>query len=267
MSDTRLALMPGSRRLAAGLFALLILLFVLLSQANLWFQVGGGSLPGPEQVLWKYHGKPSATRLHRVLDLSLSEKNPHNMSQFVGGATPEERAALVRRILGWVDAGAPRPAAGTPPVGWDDVAPIFTGHETCGQCHVAGGVRADLPLDTYERVQAVAAPDMGVPWGALLISAHNHFFVFAVAALLLSLLLTFTGLGGLPRTLLILAAFGGPVLDVGGWLLTKQLGAPFHWLVMAGGGMFGGALATMALVIAWEAFLARPAERGGRPQP
>jgi hypothetical protein len=110
-------------------------------------------------------------------------------------------------------------------------------------------------------VRVFAEPDAGMPWGLLFVSAHNHFFSFGVAALLLSVLLTFTGLTGLPRVLLILAAFGGPVIDVGCWFLTKMHGAPWHFGVMLGGGLFGGAIATMALVVLWEAFLARPGAR------
>jgi hypothetical protein len=100
-------------------------------------------------------------------------------------------------------------------------------------------------------------------WGPLFVSAHNHLFAFGVAALLLSVLLTYTGLTGFPRVALILAAFGGPVIDVGAWFLTKTQGAPWHFGVMLGGGLFGGAIASMALVVLWEAFLARP-EASGR---
>jgi hypothetical protein len=250
MNGTRIAQWAGSRRLVAGLFALVMLLFVGLSQANLWHQVGGGGPPGPERVLWKYHGKPDATKLHKVLDLSLPLEDTHNMWQYAG-ATREEQTAAVRRVLGWVDQGAPRS-------GWDALQPLFTGAETCGQCHASGGLKQDLPFDTYEHVLPVTEPDTGMPLSQLYVSAHNHFFAFAVAALLLTLLLTFTALPSLPRTLLILAAFGGPVLDVGAWFLTKAFGEPFHLLVMMGGGLFGGAVATMAAVIAWEAFLARP---------
>ncbi len=255
MTESRLALMPPTRRLVAALFALLLLLFVGLAQANLWVQVGEGSLPGPERVLWKYAGKPGATKLHQVLDPALPKDAPRAMWPYTG-ATPEEQAAKSREILAWVDAGAPRE-------GWEALAPVFTGVETCGQCHAPGGPKQDLPLDTYEHVLPVTRPDRGMPLSQLLISAHNHFFVFAVAALLLTGLLTFTGLTGLPRVLLILGAFGGPVLDVGGWFLTKAFGSPFHWLVMAGGGLFAGCLTGSALVILWEAAWARPRRDAG----
>ena len=38
----RLSALPGTVRLAAGCFAALVLGFVLLAQANLWYQVDGG---------------------------------------------------------------------------------------------------------------------------------------------------------------------------------------------------------------------------------
>lgn len=250
----RIALQPGSRRLAVGLFAGLILLFVLLSQANLWFNVGGGKFPGPEQVLWKYNGKPGMTKLHRVLDAALAKDDPHAMWPYLG-ESKDMQDARRREILSWVDRGAPAD-------GWATVAPIFLDTNACAQCHAAGGLREDLPLVTYDAVRAVAEPDRGLPWGLLFVTAHNHLFAFGVAALLLSLLLTYTGLTGFPRIALILAAFGGPVIDVGSWFLTKTNGAPWHFGVMLGGGLFGGAIASMALVVLWEAFLARPRASG-----
>jgi hypothetical protein len=249
MAD-RLALQPGTRRLAAGLFAGVILLFVVLSQANLWFQVGAGRFPGPEQVLWKYDGKPGTSKLHLVLDPSRPKDDPKAMWPFLGEA-PDVPGGRRERILAWVDRGAPRE-------GWAEVSQVFLDTNACAECHAPGGLRHDMPLDTYEHVRPFTEPDQGLPWGPLFVSAHNHLFAFAVAALLLSMLLTFTGLGTLPRVLLMLAAFGGPVIDVGCWFLTKVYGAPWHFGVMLGGGLFGGAVTVMALVVLWEAFLARP---------
>jgi hypothetical protein len=148
--------------------------------------------------------------------------------------------------------------AGAPVADWPNVKRIFQDPLHCAECHVPESGAGAPPFTTYEEVKAFAEPDHGISWGALHVTAHNHMFAFAVAALLLSLLLTCTGLTGLPRVALILAAFGGPVLDVGGWFLTKLYGEPWHLLVLAGGGLFGGAVATMAAVVAWEALLARP---------
>jgi hypothetical protein len=251
MPETRIAHWPPARRLAAALFAGLILLFGLLAQANVWFHVGDGGFPGPERILWKYHGKPGQTKLHQVLDPTLPKENPRAMWPYLGSSA--EQAQRRAEIFAWIDRGAPSD-------GWAAVAPVFRSEEGCAMCHSAqpGAVREDLPLDTYERVKPFTEPDRGISWGALHVTAHNHMFAFAVAALLLSVLLTFTGLRGLPRVALILAAFGGPVLDVGGWFLTKLYGAPWHFAVLVGGGLFGGAVATMAAVVAWEALLARP---------
>lgn len=252
----RIAAMPAPRRLAAALFACMILAFGLLAQVNLWTHVGGGGPPGPERVLWKYHGKPGASKLHKVLDLALPKEDPHAMWPYLGGATDAELAARAKDVLAWVDRGAPREA-------WDTFAPIFTGAETCGQCHAPGGLKANLPLDTYEHVLPVTAPDTGIAWGELTVTAHNHFFSFAVAALLLSLLLSFTGLAARLQVALVLAAFAGPALDVGCWFLTKWYGAPFHLGVMLGGALFGGAMALMAAVILWEATLGARRLAGG----
>ena len=251
MLEGRIAHWTPARRLAAALFAGLILLFALLSQANVWFHVGGGGFPGPERILWKYHGRPDTTKLHQVLDLSLPKDDPRNMSQYLGG-TPELVAANRAEVLDWVEEGAPVDR-------WPGLKDRLFHHPLhCADCHVAESSVGAPSFSTYEQVKAFAEPDHGISWGALHVTAHNHMFAFAVAALLLSMLLTFTGLRGLPRAALILAAFGGPVLDVGGWFLTKLYGEPWHLAVLAGGGLFGGAVATMAAVVLWEALLARP---------
>lgn len=250
MPETRIAAWSPARRLAVALFAGLILLFGLLAQVNVWVHVGDGGFPGPERILWKYHGRPGRSKLHQALDPALPKEHPRAMWPYLAD-TPDLQAQRRDQILGWVAAGAPQD-------GWEAVRPVFTGDQTCGQCHVDGGQKQDLPLDTYERVKPLTEPDRGIAWGTLTVTAHNHLFAFAVAALLLSLLLTCTGLTGLPRVALILGAFGGPVLDVAGWFLTKAQGEPWHYLVLLGGGTFGGSIALMATVIAWEALLARP---------
>ncbi|MFM8387516.1 MAG: hypothetical protein ACKOCB_11960 [Planctomycetia bacterium] len=257
MSLERIATMPGPRRLAVAAFACAILAFGLLAQLNVATHVGEGSVPRPEQVLWRYHGKPGSTDLHRVLDLALPEDDPHAMWPYLA-AVAEEREARRAAILAWVDAGAPA-------AGWDAVAPVFTGAETCGQCHAAGGTKGDLPFDTYEHVLAVAQPDTGMAWGDLTVTAHNHAFGFSVAALLLGLLVSATGLRPRWQVLVIVALFLGPVLDVGAWFLTRWLGSPWHLVVMAGGGLFAAASAAACLAVLWDATLGRRRlARGGR---
>jgi hypothetical protein len=266
MPATRIADLEPTKRLVLAGFATLILAFFLLSQANLWVQDGDGSLPGPDQVLWKYNGRPASSKLHKVLDPSLPSDDPENMYPFLAAA-PEERRAWRKTVLDWVDAGAPRS-------GWPSVEPLFTGPETCGQCHAPGGQKQDLPFDTYEHVLVVTGPDTGMTWSALLITAHNHLFAFTVAALLLGLAFCHASLSYVPARLrgpvrvgAIVAAFVGPLLDVGSWLLTKQFGAPWQFGVIAGGGLFGGAVGFMAVVVLGEAVLARRAagrrEAGG----
>jgi hypothetical protein len=237
----RLASLPGVGRLAIGLFTVWVFGFHAVAQANLWVHDGGGSLPGPNDVLWKYHGRPGSTKLHHVLDPSLPQSDPKAMWPYLGTG-PAEQAAARALILGWVDRGAPRDE-------WGTVAPIFEGEDQCAQCHAPGKPKADLPYDSYEHVLVVTHPDTGMPTPDLLVSVHNHAFGFTVLALLLSLGLAFSpGLGKI-RSPFVVGAFAGAALDVGCWLLTKAFGAPFQYGVILGGGLFGATTFAMGLLV------------------
>jgi hypothetical protein len=211
-------------------------------------QDGGGELPTPDQVLWKYHGKPHSSRLHTVLDPELPEESALAMWPFLGAES--ETARHRELILDWVDRGAPE-------ADWATVEPILAGGEYCGQCHTAGGQKEDASFDTYAGVLPFAQPDRGMSRGQLMITAHNHWFGFTVLALILSLGVCLTRLPSALRMLLILGVFGGAVLDVAGWLLTSAYGAPYHYVVMAGGGLFGATSALMALAILVDALRIR----------
>lgn len=242
----RLSHLPGPACLAVGLFCVVLLGFHLSAQATLWAQAGGGSLPSPDQVLWKYHGNPSRTLLHEVLDLSQPTTSPRAMFWYLDPqSTPENLERVKERrsvVLAWAEAGAPRE-------GWEPVRQILHAQGICLQCHGFGKQKADVPLETYEEVAAVAQPGRGMSWGSLLVSAHNHLFAFAVAALLLGILTAFTGLRTAPAATLVGGAFVGAMLDVGGWFLTTAYGAPWQNLVVLGGASFGLATTLMALFV------------------
>jgi hypothetical protein len=233
----RLHQMPPAVRLAAAGFAVVYLAFALASQAQLWVQAGGGRMPTPERVLERYHGRADDTHLHAALDPTKDEDDPTAMYPFLG-SDDEERMRHRATILSWVDAGAPKE-------GFAPVRAILTDPLLCAQCHVAEG-SAPFPLETWEDVQPHARPGEGMAWPRLLTSAHNHLFNFGVAALLLSIGLAFSRAPARLRTLLIGMAFAGPLLDVGGWVLTRLYGSPWHLVVMAGGGLFGLATTSMA---------------------
>jgi hypothetical protein len=170
------------------------------------------------------------------------------MSQYLGGASLDDAVTIERRkqILDWVEAGAPESD-------WTAVEPIFTAIESCGACHAPGGEKQDLPMMSYAEVRPLTQYGSPAPLGPLLITAHNHLFGFAVLALVLSLGVCFTRVGGLPRGLLILGASGGAALDIAGWFLTRQWGSPFHLMVVAGGGLFGLSTTLMALAVLRDA--------------
>jgi hypothetical protein len=239
----------------------MLLGFQLLAQANLWERDGGGRLPGPQDVLWKYHGRPHASKLHQVLDPARPREDPRAMWPFLDPSGADAAIAERRKeILGWVDRGAPEAE-------WPTVERVFTAIETCGGCHVQGGTRGDLPFQTWAEVQVVAQPDRGMRLADLLVSAHNHAFAFAVMALLLSVAAACTGLPGRLKSLLVLLAFGGAALDVGSWFLTRTFGAPWHFGVLLGGGLFGAATLAMALAVLDEVVTGGRAARlvGGTP--
>lgn len=250
----RIRSLPPSVRLATACFAALVLGFALLAQANLWFQVAGGTPPTPEKVLTRYHGDPDRSRLDEVLDGEAHPgyDDPKNMWQYLGGESWEDPTTQENRktITDWIDAGATEE-------GFAPVKTILTDENLCGACHLPGGTKGDLPFDTYEAVVPLTKPGGKYPLGTLLISAHNHLFGFAVLALLLSLGACGTGLPGRLRALLILGASGGAALDIAGWFLTRAWGSPFHLMVMTGGGLFGLCTTVMALVVLHEAVLAR----------
>jgi hypothetical protein len=258
----RLSTLPAAARLSAAGFVLLLFGFYAAAQANLWVRDGKGSLPGPDLVLWKYHGRPDSTKLHQVLDPSLDREHQKAMWPYLdAGADPAAIAERRAAIFAWLDQGAPR-------TGWAEVEATFTGYDTCGGCHVGGGRMQGLPFETYENVLVVARADEGMPWPSLLTSAHNHAFAFAVLALLLGLGVATTGLPRPLQVLSVLAAFAGAALDVGSWFLTKWLGAPWQYGVILGGGLFGAAVLLLAVALldeaVWGGRLAALLARGRR---
>jgi len=248
----RLSDLPSPGRLAVGLFCVLLLGFHLSAQATLWVQAGEGSMPSTDEVLWKYHGNPSRTELHEVFDLSLPRSSPHAMFWYLDPqATPDSMERVEARrsvVLDWVGAGTPRE-------GWEPVRQVLHEQGICLECHGAGKEKPDVLLDTYEDVVRLAQPGRGMTPGALLVSAHNHLFAFSVAALLLGVLVALSGLRRGVAAALVLAAFVGAAVDVGGWFLTAAYGAPWQTFVVLGGASFGLATTLMALLVLDEVAL------------
>ncbi len=104
------------------------------------------------------------------------------------------------------------------------------------------------PLTSFGQVKDYTRTDKGPSPGQLAKLAHSHLAGFALLALATSLLFAATRYR-LPLAVpLYLAVFLGPMLDIVGWWLTHAAGMPWPYLVMAGGGLFGGGLMVMALL-------------------
>jgi hypothetical protein len=251
-----LAELPPARRLAVGLFLLCFLGFYLLAQVKILTSMPSeGPWPGPREILAKYHGDPTKSRFHEVLDPSRPTEDPKSMFAYAGTSIEEQRANRAK-VLAWVEEGMPRHA-------WKDVEPVFTGPQTCGQCHVASRTdangqpfaKADLPFETYEQVVSAARVPSGMTLHDLATSSHNHMWGFTAAALLLSLVFTCTRWRGAFRGALIAGSFLGASLDVGSWWLTHDHGHPFEWGVLVGGALFGTCTVAMAALSLDELWL------------
>jgi hypothetical protein len=254
VTGTRLSDLSRERRLALGLFLLLLLAFYGLAQVKLLTSVGGERYPGPAAVLAKYHGDPKKSVFHKVLDPALPVTDPRNMFQYLGGSD-EDRAARRTAILAWVDGGAPRE-------GWLPLSTIFTGDDTCAMCHSTKGpeprARSDLPFETYDQVVEAARRDTGMSIHDLATSSHNHMMGFAVVAILASWIFTATRWRGPLVPILVAGAFVGAAVDVGSWWLTRWHGSPFQYGVILGGGAFGACVMAMVVLSLDELWL-----RGG----
>jgi len=245
VNPTSLAGLRFDQRLALGSFLLLMMGFYALAQVKLVTAVADDhGFPGPAKVLARYHGDPTQSALHHVLDPALATDDPKRMYDALG-SSDAERSAARSRVLAWVDAGAPRK-------GWTDVAPLFTGEATCGACHStrldAGRPRAksDLPFESFEQAVPFARPGGGMSIHELSTSSHNHLMGFAVVALLTSWIFTHSRWRGPIVSMLVLGSFVGAAIDVASWWLTWSAGDPFQYGVILGGASFG--VATMGMV-------------------
>jgi hypothetical protein len=249
-----LSALPPARRLTIGLFLLGLLAFHALTQVQLALAVGGGAWPSPTDVLHRYHGDPTKSVLHKVLDPALGVDDPKRMYPFLGSSDEEMRDRRAA-VLAWVEGGATRE-------GYGAVRPVFEGDLTCGLCHstrpdAEGNPRArhDLPFESWEQVVAAARPDRGMTPADLGTTSHNHLFAFLVGALLVGWAFTGTRWRGPIVPFLVALSFAGALVDVASWWLTKSHGGPFHLLVMAGGAAWGLALTTMAVLTLDELWL------------
>lgn len=247
----RLADLPGPARWAIALFVIGLFGLHLTAQATLWATAGEGALPSADQVLWKYHGNPRQTKLHEVLDPDrlgtarsmLLWLDPSASAQAMERIEPRRDA-----ILAWVEAGAPE-------AGWPPVRTILHEQALCLNCHGFGGSKQDVPLESYQDVLLLAQPSRGIAPRTLLVSAHNHLFGFVVAGLLLGVLAAFTRVRRAVTTSLVVLAFLGAFADVVGWFLTSTWGAPWQYLVVLGGALFGTSTGLLAALVLEEVWL------------
>lgn len=270
-ADWKLRRLPLSLRLAV---AALVLCLALGEAASLYHLVKhhekrddqpGLSMADLEGA---YRGIDRPARLRTALDA------PHGQETL---PEAKERAALAKWLAGSkineeydsVDAG--------------DLAPAEILARRCVSCHartpkdVAGAknIGATLPLEFWDDVAKVAFAKKidPVPVEILALSAHVHALTMPLLALVVGVLALATSFP--PRALRLLVSAGcvGLLVDLASWWLARGdvpalaavSGSLFVPLLVAGGSLFGGALALQLALIVLDLFVPRRTAAGGPP--
>ena len=202
-------------------------------------QMGEGLAAG---ISDEYHGLPKGKSL---LELAL-------MGPMADKLSDADRT----RVLQWIQAGAT--AEGYPQVG-----PIFA--QNCVSCHMANA-KSIPPLASLGAVRKVAVADTGTSLTDLAEVSHIHLFSISIIFLLTGAIFALSEMPIWVRVFLVVVPYLTIVMDIGSWWLTKYLDpAFFAYVVIAGGGGMGLALAAQILISLWEMWTKRlPAPSASR---
>lgn len=135
---------------------------------------------------------------------------------------------------------------------------------SCGKCHAsraADELRAEPYLDSWDAVKPLAFSRQidPTPTKILLVSTHTHAIALGTVTSLIALLALFTFLPGFLRSLLMLGATGGLLLDLVAWWLARD-GAGWVKVIVVGGAAHAGCMVLLMLSILIE--LWRPRGKG-----
>ncbi|MBU0754139.1 MAG: hypothetical protein KJ645_03305 [Planctomycetes bacterium] len=134
-----------------------------------------------------------------------------------------------------------------------DYAPAEIIAMNCLTCHGrdavdGGGINQHVPLDYWDDVKKVAFPKNldPVPLSIMATSTHTHALTMPLVGLVAALLFLATGWSkGLRHCLVMLAAVA-LLVDLSSWWLAR-FSEPFCYLIVLGGGIFGGLCGLMLL--------------------
>jgi hypothetical protein len=270
-SDWKLRRLPFSLRLAV---ATLVCCLALGEAASLFHLVKHHEKKDDEPGLsftdleGAYRGVDRPAPLRRVLDA------PHGLQHV---ADAKERAALEKWLAGKrineeydsLDAG--------------ELAPAEILARRCVSCHArqprdaagANGVGATLPLEFWDDVAKVAFEKKldPVPVEILAMSTHVHALTLPLVAFMVGALALATSWPRRPMRVLVSVGCVGLFVDLASWWLARDDLPSLAWiasplfvrLLVAGGALFGGALALQLALIVLDLLLPRRAAPSGGP--
>jgi hypothetical protein len=120
----------------------------------------------------------------------------------------------------------------------------------------------ERPINLEEAL--AEAEDHRIDTKLLIQDTHVHIPVYALIAFSLSLVAL--GLRWRPGfdVVVVLALFGGPILDFAGMWLTKFVAAGFAYLTLAGGWLMAASYLGVGLTAVWQIWLEKPGTRSAR---
>jgi hypothetical protein len=181
-----------------------------------------------EDIKITYSGSAETTQLETSLQGAMS------------GMLPQRDLAT---LLAWVRDGADKTAYS------EEIEAIV--EDNCLSCH--DGSNPHLAnLDGYENIQTVVATDTGADLYTLVRVSHIHLFGLTFIFFLMGFIFSHAYVRPVwLKSLIIAAPFGGVIMDVLGWYVTKVF-PPFAWGVLIAGLINGLAFAMMWFVSMYQ---------------
>ena len=199
---------------------------------------GADALPGlsVDDIKITYSGSAETTQLEKALRGPMS------------GMLPQRDLAV---MLEWIREGADKKTY------TDRIETIVA--DNCLSCHDGSNPHLSN-LDGYEKISEVVAQDTGADLFTLVRVSHIHLFGLTFIFFLMGFIFSHAYVRPLWLKIVIIALpFGGVMVDVIGWYVTKVF-TPFAWVVMIAGGINALSFAVMWVISMYQMWFYRVPE-------
>ncbi|MGK2925019.1 MAG: hypothetical protein ACSLE2_05305 [Lysobacterales bacterium] len=199
---------------------------------------GADARPGlsVDDIKVTYSGSTEMTQLELALHGPMS------------GMLPQRDLAI---LLEWIREGADKKAY------TDRIEAIVA--DNCLSCHDGSNPHLSN-LDGYEKISEVVAQDTGADLYTLVRVSHIHLFGLTFIFFLMGFIFSHAYVRPVWLKILIIAfPFGGVMVDVIGWYVTKVF-TPFAWVVMIAGGINALSFAVMWVISMYQMWFYRVPE-------